>query len=744
MTDFFLVDVDVVSELLRFDLVVLNPNSKVPAYVGWPENAKKLERDMIQNIIESGNNIGIKTGDGLVVLDVDYKNGAKDILASIGISEDNFPQTPRVRTPSGGVHLYFSGQHKSRSIQGFDLQSTGKQVVAPPSVVESGKYTWEVLPSECPMIPIPNEILALFDRADLKRAPKKNSGKVLPMFPEKKGLGAYPKPLILNALDNIKTVSLPYNDWLRVGMALKNEGFDYKVWDQWNMTLPDYTPQINYKKWEGFQYDPSLTGALITMLAKERGWRPSLLDDPDLALYEHISPCMEPQTGDNKEEIQAPRVDIIADEFKNLYRPNLNNAPKRTQWLIDCIAEYADDYQPRFARATAVAIANWLAFAVSTSPVRAYKFSPLSHFGVLVGDSGTGKGIFSAIPSMLLNKIMPLIGLDEVQSSHALIRSLRDCNARIMAKNEIGTLFVASTEDMWKNDLLGAYCSAWSGEKISGKVTKDKNESIEGVDFPLLCIWGGCTTAQFKDLLDNKNFNKGGLFYRVDFILAQAVNKEKSKPDVDDKKFNPHIMEIIDKKLKDVEAAYNEGKAKDPLDLTGQVMIMPKKLVKISKEAKDKLDELKIKYKNLAVDLEEQQEGVMAGIINRLYEKICRTSSAIAMFESDEYPAKITEEIVVWANQHHLDLIESLKMFAKIANHDSNHAKLCESIMQALHRICGDDTSKKIQYKQLKLTNIGQIRGAKPMDMTQALIDLMEMGKILIEKEGRSKIITLL
>jgi hypothetical protein len=95
-------------------------------------------------------NIGLRTGPPLAsVLDVDVKGSrsgwmAIDALNRAGLVQGVFAQ---VLTPSGGGHLYFAhspeGNHGSGGAgHGLDWRGVGGYVVAPPSKLEHGGYTW--------------------------------------------------------------------------------------------------------------------------------------------------------------------------------------------------------------------------------------------------------------------------------------------------------------------------------------------------------------------------------------------------------------------------------------------------------------------------------------------------------------------------------------------------------------------------------------------------------------------------
>lgn len=84
---------------------------------------------------------------------------------------------------------------------------------------------------------------------------------------------------ILDALRIIPPASLDYQDWCAVGMALKQEGFDWMVWDDWSRADPRYHAGECEKKWQGFHGSANpVTGASIYRLALDYGFRPARED----------------------------------------------------------------------------------------------------------------------------------------------------------------------------------------------------------------------------------------------------------------------------------------------------------------------------------------------------------------------------------------------------------------------------------------------------------------------------------
>jgi putative DNA primase/helicase len=96
-------------------------------------------------------NIGIATGavSGLVVIDIDWRNGAEATLAELTAAGRHLWSTAKVRTP-GGYHLYYRhpggaiGSTSNTLGPGIDIRADKGYVVAPPSIGAEGPYRWEV------------------------------------------------------------------------------------------------------------------------------------------------------------------------------------------------------------------------------------------------------------------------------------------------------------------------------------------------------------------------------------------------------------------------------------------------------------------------------------------------------------------------------------------------------------------------------------------------------------------------
>ena len=117
---------------------------------------------------------------------------------------------------------------------------------------------------------------------------------------------------LLSALGSIHCADLDYMTWLQVGMALKSEGMDVSVWDEWSRTDPKrYHQGECQRRWDSFNGSAvPVTGATIYKLARDNGWSPftgdaGIMDWNDVITYDGSGS----DPGDEVE--QSPTDDLI-------------------------------------------------------------------------------------------------------------------------------------------------------------------------------------------------------------------------------------------------------------------------------------------------------------------------------------------------------------------------------------------------------------------------------------------------
>lgn len=94
---------------------------------------------------------------------------------------------------------------------------------------------------------------------------------------------------ILEALKQIDASNTTYEEWIQVGMALKAEGYDCSVWDNWSKNDQRYKPGECDRKWGTFKGSSlPIAGGTIIKMAKDTGWesRGGIMEWDDIIEYD--------------------------------------------------------------------------------------------------------------------------------------------------------------------------------------------------------------------------------------------------------------------------------------------------------------------------------------------------------------------------------------------------------------------------------------------------------------------------
>jgi hypothetical protein len=169
--------VDFTSAALRYaglgwKVFPLAAGSKVPAIKnghGVKDASAYADQIRAWGLLYPNANIGIACGlpSGIIVIDVDPRNGGDATLAKLAAKGHVLPPGPRAHTGNGGWHYVFRfdpkvTNSKNRVGPGVDIKSSGGYVVAAPSWIRAsrdgsgGVYRWEVSPLEVavPRLPL--------------------------------------------------------------------------------------------------------------------------------------------------------------------------------------------------------------------------------------------------------------------------------------------------------------------------------------------------------------------------------------------------------------------------------------------------------------------------------------------------------------------------------------------------------------------------------------------------------------
>lgn len=242
----------------------LHAGSKLPIWAGWPARAAA---DASPWIADPTANIGIATGGGFFVLDVDTANGKQGVesLDALQAAFGQLPATLTARTASGGFHLYFATSQPIRNSAGklgagLDIRGAGGYVVAPPSVIGRRAYIWQNL---APMAAAPAWLESLALAAAPVREQAGNTPAVIEASPE----------LLADLADALQ--SLPADnrtDWIATGAALRPLGDAGRaLWVEWSETSDKHDPERDPDTWNTLGHDATGPAAIFAKAAR-LGW----------------------------------------------------------------------------------------------------------------------------------------------------------------------------------------------------------------------------------------------------------------------------------------------------------------------------------------------------------------------------------------------------------------------------------------------------------------------------------------
>lgn len=150
---------------------ILPTRGKVPRLYNGLHGAS-ISTHAIRNWFElwPDTGIGVRTGDGLVVLDVDGDDGHESLRA---LERRHEPLPATVSAVTGnGEHLYFATRDQIRNTagklgRGLDVRGEGGYVIAPPTIhPDTGRpYEWDNHPDDTQVAPLPAWLLSMLSEA---------------------------------------------------------------------------------------------------------------------------------------------------------------------------------------------------------------------------------------------------------------------------------------------------------------------------------------------------------------------------------------------------------------------------------------------------------------------------------------------------------------------------------------------------------------------------------------------------
>lgn len=162
--------------------------------------------------------------------------------------------------------------------------------------------------------------------------------------------------IVLQAID---PAELSYQEWINVGMGLKQAGYDVDVWDDWSKADNRYHEGECEKKWRSFQGSAApITAGTIVQMALDRGWRPEQpsyeldwsdeIGGRDITVAEQTSwhPAQQLITYLQTLFESSDNVGYVTDVWQNdegRYLPKKGSYDRTAGQLIDLLSKCHDD-----------------------------------------------------------------------------------------------------------------------------------------------------------------------------------------------------------------------------------------------------------------------------------------------------------------------------------------------------------------------------------------------------------------
>ena len=449
-----------------------------------------------------GYNVGIATGGGLLVVDVDPRNHGHHTFNAICEGE-SVPETLTVQTGGGGIHYYFKlpdkFEMKNLTVQGIDFQYAGKYAVAPPSIHHSGAtYHIEDFEENDEQIRIANapEWLLKYIESKLQ---------TLSQHIEEDTLEAVePAQWEWEWIDEVLAKldpDIPYEQWIGVGMGLHLTGDKraFRIWDKWSSKGKKYVRGETERKWRSFkvQVGKRHTYRWIFSLA---------------AIYD--IPFGPPDFDYTFGETPKKRADV---------QYLCQNSGALLSELVNHFRDNARVDRAEFALASALAVLSASVQGAYSGPNKV----SLNLYQWCAGPAASGKDSYFQGTRKLISKINSNLNSDRCSTVQGFRVSLMAYNSRIHIRDEFHDEYLTMTTSKMDaaREILKDYKMLYnSPDELESVIIKtSKLPKIEHPYFSLL----GFSTVAGLDKCSQGDFLTSGMGSRFLFWICDQAEKER-------------------------------------------------------------------------------------------------------------------------------------------------------------------------------------------------------------------------
>jgi hypothetical protein len=667
--------------------------------------------------------IGIPTGNvnKIIVIDIDVGKiipGSKteknpegiidprtreETMADIEENYGPLPDTFKVETMNGGLHLYYKIEYtglnsRTRFIDNSiscDLRANGGYVIAPDGI----KY---LVYDDIEEKDVDNLLSRISPLPDWINHIEKNR-KIFEYnsFDEE----TLPPEEIREIRSALAFLNSDDRDtWIKIGMALKSTGSksSYGLWSEWSQKSEKYNPQDDAKRWKGLK-PTDITIATLFHEAQKSGW---------VTTYE------------TKKEKNTEIPKLITPQKRMEKKPfpeELLHPPGLVGEFIDFINYKSIKYQPILAVGAALSAVG----ALEGRKIQTSSELRTNIYCLGVGSSGCGK----EAARKAIKDIFHYAGCghmasgEDIASDTAIVNNLSvpGFESQIYLLDEIG-LFLKTTSSTLAPAHLSNIVTVLNrlyntaNQMFYGKLYADTKKQVQ-IDNPNLCIYGTTVPEALYQSL-HLNVITNGFLSRMFIFESEETNPKRNRKKNIEKKPPIELIEKI-KKIKDKKINHTQ------LGDLSHFNVYPQ-IVPLNENAQDLIDDFETYIDNYRAELEKEKR--FESIYNRTVQMAMQIALVIAGGVNIDFPV-ITEQEMSYGislakhlSDHMLYISENF-----IADNDYHHC--VKQILQVIRdhgRISLSKLTNKTQHIQPRTRR----------DILSSLKD----GEQIIEKiEGEGK-----
>lgn len=446
-------------------------------------------------------NVGVACGKGLIVVDVDVKNGKqgdselRHLIADFG--KGYWPDTWIAYTPSGGKHYYFWGDcpNAQLGVDGsIDIQALGKYVVCPPSIINGQEYVWDSFcgpyESRFRIADAPSWLIEYVVSLKKNKQVTKQSWTAMGTAID------YTMTEIYAAL-RVLDPNMNRECWLRIGMGLKNLGHPdgFQVWREWSQQSEKYNHNHIIRDWNSFT--PEKIGGITYRTIFEYVKMEGLLK-PEFRKKENA-----PQITQQKFFIPVPDGDGVWGD----------------------IVKFAKELFPQQSTYPHL-IAVLVLSAICQRRFRPPHNAPSNAYHILAAPPASQKSMLRKAVIDLIRAVDSTLLIGEPRSSAGFKQALKKHPSKVYMQDEALSTLVPLLENQHKNlyeaDILRVFLALYGDvSALEGNENKKSEDSIELISHPRFTWLAMGVTSQLDKLFANPNFVSTGFVSRFGIWVAE-------------------------------------------------------------------------------------------------------------------------------------------------------------------------------------------------------------------------------